>query len=79
MDFVWPALGLVVETDGLRCHRTPLQQTEDRQRDQLHTAAGLTPLRYRHGKIRYEPGHVRETLEQVARRLLAPGGNPRHC
>ena len=26
VDFYWPELGLVVETDGLRYHRTPAQQ-----------------------------------------------------
>ena len=26
VDFYWPDLGLVVETDGLRYHRTPAQQ-----------------------------------------------------
>jgi hypothetical protein len=26
VDFFWPELGLVVETDGLRYHRTPAQQ-----------------------------------------------------
>lgn len=26
VDFHWPALALVVETDGLRYHRTPAQQ-----------------------------------------------------
>src|SRR5256885_671482 len=43
VDFYWPELGLVVESDGLRYHRTPAQQAKDRRRDQTHTAAGLTP------------------------------------
>jgi hypothetical protein len=38
VDFHWPALGLVVETDGLTYHRTPAQQDADRRRDQAHTA-----------------------------------------
>ena len=46
VDFFWPQLGLVVETDGLRYHRTPAQQARDRVRDQAHAAAGLTPLRF---------------------------------
>ncbi len=54
VDFYWPDLGLVVETDGLRYHRTPAQQARDRLRDQAHTAAGLTPLRFTHAQIRYE-------------------------
>jgi hypothetical protein len=42
VDFFWPELGLVVETDGLRYHRTPAAQARDRLRDQAHAAAGLT-------------------------------------
>jgi very-short-patch-repair endonuclease len=71
VDFYWPGLGLVVETDGLTYHRTPAQQAADRIRDQAHTAAGLTALRFTHAQIRYEPGHVEEVLTAVARRLLA--------
>ena len=46
VDFYWPDLGLVVETDGLRYHRTPAQQARDRLRDQAHAVSGLTPLRF---------------------------------
>ncbi len=69
VDFYWPDLGLVVETDGLRFHRTPAEQARDRHRDQAHTAAGLTQLRFTHEQVRYEPGYVREILAQVASRL----------
>jgi very-short-patch-repair endonuclease len=69
VDFFWPDLGLVVETDGLRYHRTPSAQARDRLRDQTHTAAGLTPLRFTHRQVRYEQGHVRRVLEDTARRL----------
>jgi very-short-patch-repair endonuclease len=41
VDFYWPDLGIVVETDGGTYHRTPAQQTADRRRDQTHTASGL--------------------------------------
>jgi hypothetical protein len=41
VDFHWPELGLVVETDGLRYHRTPSAQTRHQWRDQTHAAAGL--------------------------------------
>jgi very-short-patch-repair endonuclease len=71
VDFYWPELGLVVETDGLRYHRTPAQQARDRLRDQAHAAAGLTPLRFTHGQVRFEPTHVQATLAGVARRLRA--------
>jgi very-short-patch-repair endonuclease len=69
VDFWWPTLGLVVETDGLRYHRTAAQQTRDRLRDQAHSAAGMTPLRFTHAQVRFEPGHVEATLMAVARRL----------
>jgi len=65
----WPDLGLVVETDGLRYHRTPQEQARDRLRDQAHTSAGLTPLRFTHRQVRYDPKHVERTLKTVARRL----------
>ncbi|MGH2965414.1 MAG: type IV toxin-antitoxin system AbiEi family antitoxin domain-containing protein [Solirubrobacterales bacterium] len=71
VDFYWPGLGLVVETDGLRYHRTPAQQGRDRLRDQAHTAAGLTCLRFTYAQVRFEPEHVRATLEATARRLGA--------
>jgi very-short-patch-repair endonuclease len=69
VDFYWPDLGLVVETDGLRYHRTPAEQARDRLRDQTHTASGLTPLRFTHEQVRYEPGHVLRILTQTASRL----------
>ncbi|MGH2988120.1 MAG: type IV toxin-antitoxin system AbiEi family antitoxin domain-containing protein [Solirubrobacterales bacterium] len=74
VDFYWPDLGLVVETDGLRYHRTPAQQATDRLRDQAHTAAGLTSLRFTHAQVRYQPGHVRSTLAATAGRLRTASG-----
>ena len=71
VDFFCADLGLVVETDGLRYHRTPGQQAADRLRDQAHTAAGLTALRFTHAQVRFEPAHVKATLATVARRLAA--------
>jgi very-short-patch-repair endonuclease len=69
VDFYWPELGLVVETDGLRYHRTPAEQARDRLRDQAHTATGLTPLRFTHEQVRYEPEHVLAVLAATARLL----------
>jgi very-short-patch-repair endonuclease len=69
VDFYWPDLGLVVETDGLRYHRTPAEQARDRLRDQAHTAAGLTQLRFTHEQVRYEPDHVVAVLRATAERL----------
>lgn len=69
VDFFWPQLGLVVETDGLRYHRTPAQQARDRLRDQAHASSGLTPLRFTHAQVRFEAPRVKATLTAVARRL----------
>lgn len=69
VDFFWPDLGLVVETDGLRYHRTPAQQARDRVRDQTHAVAGLTTLRFTHSQVRFQHEYVRDTLHRVATRL----------
>jgi very-short-patch-repair endonuclease len=66
VDFFWPDLGLVVETDGWRYHRTPAAQTRDARRFQAHTAAGLTPLRFSHWQIKHEAAYVRRILIQTA-------------
>lgn len=69
VDFYWPRLGLVVETDGLRYHRTPAQQAADRERDQAHAAAGLATLRFTHAQVARDRERVVATLRAVARRL----------
>jgi very-short-patch-repair endonuclease/predicted transcriptional regulator of viral defense system len=68
VDFYWPELKLVVETDGLRYHRTPAQQGKDRRRDQAQSAAGLTPLRFTHHQIAHEAEHVETILVAVVER-----------
>lgn len=47
----------------------PGQQARDRLRDQAHTAAGTTHLRFTHEQVRFERAHVRTTLAAVAQRL----------
>jgi very-short-patch-repair endonuclease len=69
VDFFWRELRFVVETDSLRHHRTPAQQSRDHRRDQAHAAAGFMSLRFTHEQVRYEPEHVRAVLSDVARRL----------
>ncbi|MGH2973843.1 MAG: DUF559 domain-containing protein [Solirubrobacterales bacterium] len=71
VDFYWPDLGLVVETDGLRYHRTASQQKKDLVRDQAHTAAGLTALRFTAAQVRFEPEQTIATLTAVASRLAS--------
>jgi len=72
VDFFFPTLGLVVETDGLRYHRTPSTQTRDVRRDRAHTLAGMTPLRFTHYEIKHERARVRSELSRIARTLRKP-------
>lgn len=65
VDFFWPELGLVVETDGLRYHRTPSTQIRDARRDRAHVMAGMTPLRFTHYEVRYEAPQVRAFLTRT--------------
>lgn len=69
VDFFWPELGLIVETDGLRYHRTASQQARDRRRDQAHLLAGLTTIRFTYGQIAREQADVTTTLAAIAGRL----------
>jgi putative AbiEi antitoxin of type IV toxin-antitoxin system/uncharacterized protein DUF559 len=69
VDFFWPELGLVVETDGLRYHRTPSAQARDARRDRAHVLAGMTPLRFTHYEVRYEPRMVRRALAKAVAML----------
>lgn len=84
VDFHFPNLGLIVETDGLRYHRTPSQQAHAARRDQTHTAAGLRVLRFTHHQVKHEPGHVHSVLVRTAAQVHAgqppsaglPGDSP---
>jgi len=71
VDFYWPHIDLVVETDGLSYHRTPAQQARDRRRDQAHARAGTMELRFTYAQVRWEPDHVVATLRGVAERLAS--------
>jgi very-short-patch-repair endonuclease len=68
VDLFWPDLGIVMEVDGLRYHRTASQQTRGLERDQAHLAAGMWPLRFSHWQIKRAQGHVRETLRSAVER-----------
>jgi len=71
VDFYWPDLKLVVEADSWRHHRTPGEQATDHRRDQAHTAAGLTTLRFAETQIRFVPQEVVAGLKTVVARLAA--------
>jgi hypothetical protein len=66
VDFYFPHLGLIIEADGLRYHRTPLQQEKDMIRDNAHAAAGLLTLRFTHHQITKRPEEVEATIGAVA-------------
>lgn len=78
VDFFWPELGLIVETDGLRYHRTPDQQARDLRRDQAHAAAGMTPLRFTHAQVVYESDTVELTLRRVVAAIRVSLGAQGH-
>jgi Protein of unknown function (DUF559) len=76
VDFFLPDHGLVVETDGLRYHRTPAQQARAVKRDQTHTAAGLRVLRFTHRQIAHEPDEVTAVLRKIRPHLQNPPVKP---
>jgi very-short-patch-repair endonuclease len=67
VDFHFPDHGLIVETDGLRYHRTPAQQARMVKRDQTHTSHGFRVLRFTHWQIAHAPNEVAEVLGRVRR------------
>ena len=69
VDFFWPDVGLVVETDSLRHHRTAAEQAVDLGRDQDHARVGLRTLRFTHSQVFHRPDHVRAVLIDTFRRL----------
>lgn len=68
VDFFWEGLGLVVETDSLRYHRTAFKQAADKRRDN-NALAGRLALRFTHHQVRHEPAYVRAELRRALRRL----------
>jgi very-short-patch-repair endonuclease len=77
VDFFWPDLGFVVETDSLRHHRTAAEQETDLSRDQAHARAGLRTLRFTHSQVFHRPEHVRQVLTDAFAHLLGSGpGRP---
>jgi very-short-patch-repair endonuclease len=65
VDFFFPDHALIVETDGLRYHRTPSQQARMVTRDQKHTAAGFRVIRFTHWQISHAPNEVTKLLREV--------------
>jgi hypothetical protein len=53
------------ETDGGRFHRSALQQTRDRRRDQAHLRAGRTPVRVTHAQVFFDAAETTALLVDV--------------
>ncbi len=68
VDFFFPDHDLIVETDGLRYHRTPSQQARMAKRDQVHVAAGFAVLRFTHWQIAHAADEVTDVLRRFRRR-----------
>ncbi|MGH2938076.1 MAG: endonuclease domain-containing protein, partial [Solirubrobacterales bacterium] len=64
-DFYFPDHDLIVETDGLRYHRTPSQQARAAKRDQKHVAAGFRVLRFTHWQIAHAADEVTDVLRRI--------------
>lgn len=67
-DFLWPAVHLVVETDGDRFHRTAAKRARDAEKDAFMRSRGLTVLRLTWADVTNIP----EQTGSRVRALLAP-------
>ena len=65
-DFVWRQQRLVVETDGVKYHRTKAAFESDRRKDQRLTLAGWRVLRITWRQLKAEP----ERIAKMIRRAL---------
>jgi len=79
VDFWFPDHGLIVETDGLRYHRTASQQARAARRDQKHVAAGHRVLRFTHWQIAHAPDEVTDLLRQLRSGQTHPRERPWLC
>lgn len=65
-DLVWPGARFVIETDGLKFHRTPARRERDRRRDADLMAAGWLVLRMTWRLLKRNP----EAVAGAVRRCL---------
>ena len=71
-DFYFPVHDLVVEVDGLRYHRTPLQQRRDLEKEHALAALSITCRRFSYWQVARQPSYVEKTLRPRARRPDRP-------
>ena len=64
-DFLWPAWGLIAETDGGASHDTPHAFEGDRRKDQRLMRMGFRVVRFTWWQVRHEPDEVAATLRAL--------------
>jgi very-short-patch-repair endonuclease len=72
LDFAWPELRVVVETDGWATHGRRQGFEDDRARDAALVAAGWRVLRVTYRRLRREPTLVAAQLSAVLAQAAAP-------
>jgi very-short-patch-repair endonuclease len=72
LDFAWPELRVVVETDGWATHGWRAAFEDDRARDAALLAAGWRVLRVTYRRLRREPMVVAAQLAAVLAQAVAP-------
>jgi very-short-patch-repair endonuclease len=72
VDFFFRELGIVVEANSLRYHRTASQQANDARRTQAHFASGMLPVPFTHWQITHDPKYVERTLQKISARGSVP-------
>jgi predicted transcriptional regulator of viral defense system len=65
VDAYWPDLGLAVEVDSYRYHRSRRSFESDRRRDIALQAAGVRTARVTDRRIAYEPDDVTQDLQRL--------------
>ena len=70
VDFLWPDLNLVVETDGRDAHDGFIAFRDDRIRDRALKAAGLEVLRFTGAEVLREPKAVKRELAAAVKRRM---------
>jgi len=75
-DFLWPAAGLVVETDGWETHGTRVAFLADRRKDAALTAAGYRVVRFSADDLRDRPDTV---VARLATLLYNPASASRNA
>jgi very-short-patch-repair endonuclease len=67
VDFYWPEHALVVEVDGLRYHRTPLQQRRDLEREHALAKREIACRRFSYWQLAKDEPYVKDVLTPPAR------------